>query len=66
MGFLFKKGDSGAAARAQQAQEQKVANDRQLAALNTSESKAGLTRRKPRGRRLFADAGKDSLPETIA
>lgn len=65
MSFMFKSGDGGAA-RAQQAQEQKVANDRQLAALNTSESNVGLTRRKPRGRRLFADAGKDSLPEKIA
>lgn len=36
--------------------EQQVANDRQLAELNRSENRAALSRRNPRGRRLFSDA----------
>jgi hypothetical protein len=32
---------------------QQVANDRQLAALSSSDQDAGATRKTPRGRRLF-------------
>ena len=44
----------GAAKEARKAQEQqRVANDRQLAALNEQDKRAGISRRNPRGRRLF-------------
>lgn len=51
---IFRGGGSGAAIQARQ--EQRVANDRQLAELNRAESRAALSRRNPRGRRLFSDA----------
>lgn len=62
MTFLF--GGNGAAKQQQQAQQ--VANDRQLAALNSSDNQALLTRKNPRGRRLFADASKSTLPDNLA
>lgn len=46
----------GAAARkaaAEQRAQQAVANDRQLAALAADDQRANVTRRNPRGRRLF-------------
>ncbi len=50
-----------AAAKARQ--EQAVANDRQLAQLQSADQKSGASRRNPRGRRLFVSdpANKTSL-----
>lgn len=52
------------AAALAQAQTQ-VAQARQMAA-EAAQSKDGLTRRNPRGRRLLADATASNLPGTIA
>lgn len=46
--------------------QQQVANDRQLAELNRSESRAALTRRNPRGRRLFSDASRSDRQDNLA
>ncbi len=55
MSAIFGGGD--AKRQAEQARkDQQVANDRQLAELNRSENRAALSRRNPRGRRLFSDA----------
>lgn len=48
-------------AAAQARQEQKVANDRQLAELKSQEQRSGATRRNPRGRRLFMNDQKSNL-----
>lgn len=47
-------------------EEQAVANNRQLAELNRSSERAVLSRRNPRGRRLFADSGDTNLPSTLS
>lgn len=47
-------------------EEQAVANNRQLAELNRSSERAALSRRNPRGRRLFADSGNNNLPGTLS
>lgn len=47
-------------------EQQQVANNRQLAELNSSSNRAVLSRRNPRGRRLFADSGNTNLPSTLA
>lgn len=61
---LFRRGGSRDAARRaeEQQQMQQVANDRQLAELRRQDSTAQPSRRRPRGRRLFAeDGGKTTL-----
>ena len=45
---------------------QNVANNRQLAELNRGTQRALLTRRAPRGRRLFADSGTSNMQQTLA
>ncbi len=66
MGSLF--GGNKEAKRQQEIarEQQQVANNRQLAELNRSSDRAILSRRNPRGRRLFADSGNNSLPNTLA
>ena len=65
MSFLFGGGE--AKRQAQQAREQQqVANNRQLAELNRGSERALLSRRNPRGRRLFADAASNNLQKTLA
>ncbi len=56
-------GGGNASAEAQKSRElQQVAADRQLAELRNESQRAGLNRRRPRGRRLFAeDGGKTNL-----
>jgi len=49
-----------------QRKQQEVANDRQLAELNRSESSAALSRRNPRGRRLFSDAAVSDRKANLA
>lgn len=69
MGQFFGGGSARrkAAREAQIAREsQKVANDRQLSALNKSEEGTVLSRKAPRGRRLFSDAARDGLPGNLA
>lgn len=56
---LFGGGQEEAREQAEQSRKgQQVANDRQLAELNRSEKRAALSRRNPRGRRLFSDAAR--------
>lgn len=57
---LFGGGSSDAERQAKEAAErskqaQAVANDRQLAELNRQDQENTITRRQPRGRRLFED-----------
>ena len=54
-------GGNGEAQRAaeMQRQQQQVANDRQLASLNSQDQESTASRRNPRGRRLFTE--KDTL-----
>lgn len=60
-------GNSDARRQAELArQQQQVANNRQLAELNRSSEAAGLSRARPRGRRLFADAGENQLKSTLS
>lgn len=55
MSTLFGGGvDKAAQRRSQRLQE--IANDRQLAQLSQNEQENDLTRKRPRGRRLFSDA----------
>jgi hypothetical protein len=54
MSTLFGGGQSAAAKKSARLQE--IANDRQLAQLNQNEQDNDLTRKRPRGRRLFSDA----------
>ncbi|MBY2992488.1 hypothetical protein HF272_13720 [Rhizobium leguminosarum] len=62
---LFGGGDGGAKkAAAESRQLQQVANDRQLASLQTEDKAVAATRRAPRGRRLFED-GPDSASEVL-
>jgi hypothetical protein len=68
MGFMF--GDGGKEEARRQAelsrQQQEVANNRQLAELNRAGERNPMVRRRPRGRRLFADAGDTALPANLA
>lgn len=65
MASIFGGGD--AKRQAQQAREQQqVANNRQLAELNRGSERALLSRRNPRGRRLFADAGSNNLQNNLS
>jgi hypothetical protein len=61
-------GDNGAARRAAELsrRQQQVANDRQLSQLNRSERDTGMSRRRPRGHRLFADSGEQNLSSNLA
>lgn len=64
IGNLFGGGARKEARRAQA--EQRVAADRQLASQQAAEGNVRLSRRNPRGRRLFADAQSNNLPSTVA
>lgn len=58
MSMLFGGGSGGASQQAaQNRQLQKVANDRQLAELRSEDARVQPSRRRPRGRRLFAEEG---------
>lgn len=66
MGAILGGGNKEAKRQAELSrQQQKVANDRQLAELNRSSERALLSRARPRGRRLFADAGDSQLKGTL-
>lgn len=56
------------AAKAQklQAQQTAVAQARQLSVEADQTARTGLSRRNPRGRRLFADAASSALPGVVA
>lgn len=55
---IFGGGDNGAARAAKQSRElSQVAADRQAAELRRDSQNAAISRRRPRGRRLFADEG---------
>ena len=59
-------GDGGAAAAAERSrQERQITNDRQLAEANRADARSGGSRRPPRGRRLFMDENKASLPSKL-
>lgn len=47
-------------------QQQSVDQARQLQTLNAETARTAVTRRNPRGRRLFADAAASALPSTVA
>jgi len=47
-------------------EQQSVDQARQLSALNAETQRTALSRRNPRGRRLFADASTSALPATVA
>lgn len=47
-------------------EQQSVDQARQLQTLNAETARTAVTRRNPRGRRLFADATPSSLPTTVA
>lgn len=68
MSQVFSNLFGGGARRAAQesAARQEVANTRQLNALNSAEQRDGTTRRRPRGRRLFSDAGPSNLPSNLS
>ncbi|MBX3580077.1 MAG: hypothetical protein KF723_22975 [Rhizobiaceae bacterium] len=69
MSSVFKSlfGQSDAVKEAQISREQtQIAQSRQLGELNRSDGATGLSRRPPRGRRLFADAGSATLKGTLA
>lgn len=68
MGNVFGGSARKEARRQQQIarEEQQVANNRQLAELNRAGDRAVLSRRNPRGRRLFSDSGNNNLPNTLA
>ncbi len=62
MGALLGGGNKDAKRAAELSrQQQQIANDRQLAALNAQEQENQPTRRNPRGRRLFASDEKSTL-----
>lgn len=50
----------------QMREQQSVDQARQLSALNAETQRTALSRRNPRGRRLFADASTSALPATVA
>lgn len=55
---LFGGGNKAAARQAEESRQlQRVANDRQAAELRRESKSAAISRRNPRGRRLFADDG---------
>ncbi len=62
-------GDNGAAQAAEQAtksrQIQQVANDQQLASLSRESNAAQISRRAPRGRRLFEDNSSSPSSSTV-
>ena len=66
IGGLFGGGGSNTAAQeAERArQDNRVAQDRQLAAQQAAEEKSRVSRRQPRGRRLFED-GAATLPAPL-
>lgn len=67
MGNIFGGGSGEAKRQAQiQRESQQVANDRQLAQLNKADERTVLSRSRPRGRRLFADAARSDLPSNLA
>ncbi len=58
---------SGAKADAERSRRmQEVANNRQLAEQRAAQGRDTLTRRAPRGRRLFADAGGSQLQSNLS
>jgi hypothetical protein len=64
MGKIFKGlfgggGDEAAKAAELSRQQQDIANQRQLAAMQASGAGSETTRRNPRGRRLFSSAAQD-------
>jgi len=66
---LFGGGSNDAERQARKAQEesraaQAVANDRQLASLNREEQDTAISRRQPRGRRLFEE-GPATAPTSL-
>lgn len=66
VGQLFGGGQNKAAAReaAQSRELQRIANDRQLADAGRGDAESTISRRRPRGRRLFEDA-EAALPSTL-
>lgn len=59
-------GDSSAKKEAaKQRQLQQVANDRQLSELNRESSSSAISRRAPRGRRLFEDDAAGGTADTV-
>lgn len=64
---LFGGGDKTAKREAEKSRQlQQVANDRQLAEANRNDKAIGATRRAPRGRRLFEDAGASGASAVLA
>lgn len=64
---LFGGGDKGARAEAEKSRQlQQVANDRQLAEVNRNKTAVGATRRAPRGKRLFEEAGDGGASSVLA
>jgi len=66
IGGLFGGGGNKSAAQDAERvrQENRVAQDRQLAAQQAADEKTRVSRRQPRGRRLFED-GAATLPTTL-
>jgi len=54
---IFDPGKGAREAAAKSREQQRVANDRQLAQLRSDSGSTKSSRRTPRGRRLFADDG---------
>jgi hypothetical protein len=59
-------GSAAAKAQAQQREQMKVDQARQLQTMNEDTQRTGLVRKNPRGRRLLADASTSGLPTTVA
>jgi hypothetical protein len=58
--------DNGAKKAAEESKKaQAIANDRQLAEVNRQDQATAISRRAPRGRRLFED-GPESITEVLA
>ena len=64
-GLMLKPGDRLETAAERSRQERQIANDRQLAEANRADARSGGSRRPPRGRRLFMDENKASLPSKL-
>jgi hypothetical protein len=64
MATIFGGGASADAERSRRMQE--IANTRQLSQQQSAQARETLTRRAPRGRRLFADAGGNQLKSDLS
>lgn len=53
-------------AQADAAAQRRIDQTRQLNSLNQETQRTAISRRNPRGRRLFADAATSGLPSTVA